>query len=711
MKNFYLIEWLWTDSHEKQRVRGMRRYAAIITLLLTMACGNVWGAETVLFSSFANSTASNYFKSYTVDSKTVGVATDQGISSSSGDYYVQLGSTPSNNNGNYVELTVTGATIKTVSVLITGNGSDKTCQPALLGWEGAIASTTTADYVLVPASQVISNKGLSNAQWHQFDVHGNDLTRVRIYRAVKGVDVAGESTSKTTYGNAQTLQFYGIRVELESSSSTYTVTYNSNGKDGGGDAPSDGNSPYASGATVTVLGNTNSMTKTGYTFDGWNTAANMSGTSYAAAGTFSISTNTTLYAKWKQTITLDDEDATTAVSPTSVTAYYNSATLPSITNPEKTGYMFAGWYTGDDGTGDLVINTSGELQATVTDYTGAGGIWTSSSARTLYAKWEEEEIEDKIVWNKNSSYGGDGKCMSAEDADLSSLTKNNNDKNDIGHSYVQISSTNTGMQRPANVDDVFTLTFTAKSGYYIKSICSYGKIEETGGAYYSWDGGSNWTNIARYASMATKTFDAPDATEPTSFIIKYTCTATDEGGMYWRNAVVTLDETAPTYTVTYDANGGTGTMTDSDSPYEAGATVAVLENEFTKPGYPFTGWSAVDEESNAIDVSSGSFTMPSSNVTITAQWGDALVDTFKDKEHGKSDKTKSGANQTTPYCEDVAAGDYCGGKHYKFIGWVLSTSVNDDGTLKNDAVIVPGKQSGWNCTGATYYAVWAAKNE
>ncbi len=175
--------------------------------------------------------------------------------------------------------------------------------------------------------------------------------------------------------------------------------------------------------------------------------------------------------------------------------------------------------------------------------------------------------------------------------------------------------------------------------------------------------------------------------------------------------VVGNTTTNQTYTVTYANGGGSGTMTDSNSPYEAGDAVTVLANTFEKPGYPFAGWSAVDASSNVVDVSSGSFTMPSSNVTITATWGDALVDTFKDKEHGKSDKTKSGANQTTPYCEDVAAGDYCGGKHYKFIGWVLSTSVNDDGTLKNDAVIVPGKQNGWNCTGSTYYAVWAAENE
>ena len=41
MKNFNLIERLWTDSHEKQRVRGMRRYAAMITLLLTIIPNSV----------------------------------------------------------------------------------------------------------------------------------------------------------------------------------------------------------------------------------------------------------------------------------------------------------------------------------------------------------------------------------------------------------------------------------------------------------------------------------------------------------------------------------------------------------------------------------------------------------------------------------------------------------------------------------------------
>jgi len=78
---------------------------------------------------------------------------------------------------------------------------------------------------------------------------------------------------------------------------TYTVTYNGNGNDGGS-VPTDSNN-YPTGATVTVLGNTGSLVKTGYTFAGWNTAAGGSGTSYSAGNTFPMgAANVTLYARW-----------------------------------------------------------------------------------------------------------------------------------------------------------------------------------------------------------------------------------------------------------------------------------------------------------------------------------------------------------------------------------------------------------------------------
>ena len=75
------------------------------------------------------------------------------------------------------------------------------------------------------------------------------------------------------------------------------------------------------------------------------------------------------------------------------------------------------------------------------------------------------------------------------------------------------------------------------------------------------------------------------------------------------------------YTVTYAANGGTGTMTDSNSPYFKDATVTLLDNVFTAPaGHTFNGWAVTDASSNVVTVTNNQFTMPASNVTVTAQW-------------------------------------------------------------------------------------------
>lgn len=83
---------------------------------------------------------------------------------------------------------------------------------------------------------------------------------------------------------------------------TYSVTYNGN-TNTSGSVPTD--SPlYASGSTITVLGNSSSpvLEKSGFTFAGWNTEADGSGTSYTPENTFTINENTTLYAQWTPAI-------------------------------------------------------------------------------------------------------------------------------------------------------------------------------------------------------------------------------------------------------------------------------------------------------------------------------------------------------------------------------------------------------------------------
>jgi uncharacterized repeat protein (TIGR02543 family) len=98
-------------------------------------------------------------------------------------------------------------------------------------------------------------------------------------------------------------------VTLTFVGTTYTVTYDGNGATGG-TVGSDHWGPYLAGHIVTVCNNHRTdfscdfpsdsrLTRDGYTFDGWNTAANGSGTSYAPTNTFAISANTVLYAQWK----------------------------------------------------------------------------------------------------------------------------------------------------------------------------------------------------------------------------------------------------------------------------------------------------------------------------------------------------------------------------------------------------------------------------
>ncbi|MBO7529554.1 MAG: InlB B-repeat-containing protein [Bacteroidales bacterium] len=90
--------------------------------------------------------------------------------------------------------------------------------------------------------------------------------------------------------------------------------------------------------------------------------------------------------------------------------------------------------------------------------------------------------------------------------------------------------------------------------------------------------------------------------------------------------VIKVYQEAQKFTVTYAAGtGGSGTMTDSNSPYEYGAEVTLLDNTFTAPsGKMFNDWVVTDGLSNPVSVSDGKFTMPNSNVTVTAQWRDKL---------------------------------------------------------------------------------------
>lgn len=113
----------------------------------------------------------------------------------------------------------------------------------------------------------------------------------------------------------------------------YTVSYNGNGNTEGS-VLTDGGS-YAESVTTTVYSNTGGLARAGYTFAGWNTAADGSETAYAPGDMLTIgSSNVTLYAQWEPVIPAspdsgDESDSTSSPSNPSSSQHPLSPPNPS----------------------------------------------------------------------------------------------------------------------------------------------------------------------------------------------------------------------------------------------------------------------------------------------------------------------------------------------------------------------------------------------
>ena len=191
---------------------------------------------------------------------------------------------------------------------------------------------------------------------------------------------------------------------------------------------------------------------------------------------------------------------------------------------------------------------------------------------------------------------------------------------------------------------------------------------------------------------------------------------------------VTTDDV---YSVTYSGGTGTGSCSPSGSvapvSYEAGATVTLAPtNSFSMTSNTFAAWVVKDAENNDVAVSNNQFTMPASNVTVTATWT-AVQDKYYDRMHQSTDAShggiadgngkyyivREGCNYTVPSPADDSTGDTdCHTTHFKLLGWIAQSHLKSDGSIKDgeESYIFQGGTIK-SATGATYYAVYAIMTE
>ncbi len=172
---------------------------------------------------------------------------------------------------------------------------------------------------------------------------------------------SSNNVAVATYASGDTRQIWKLDP-----SNQFTVSYNANGGSG---APA---SQTMYQGRETAISST-VPTRSGYTFIGWNTKADGTGTAYSAGADIVLNANVTLYAQWKSdayTLTYNANGGTGA--PAAQTANKNSTVTVSSVTPSRDGLEFGWWNTKEDGSGDVYE---------------AGDSIVLNSDITLYAMW------------------------------------------------------------------------------------------------------------------------------------------------------------------------------------------------------------------------------------------------------------------------------------------------------------------------------------
>jgi len=163
-----------------------------------------------------------------------------------------------------------------------------------------------------------------------------------------------------------------------------TVTYNANG---GSVSPT--SATVSSGSATTLP----TPTRTGYTCTGWYTASSGGGKAGNAGASYTVSSNTTLYAQWAaNTYTATFDKQSGAGGSNSVVVTYN-ANMPSAAMPTRAGYGFSGYYDATSGGTQYYTSTGASART-----------WNKTSSATLYARWTANAYS--IALDKQGGLGG-----------------------------------------------------------------------------------------------------------------------------------------------------------------------------------------------------------------------------------------------------------------------------------------------------------------
>ena len=484
-------------------------------------------------------------------------------------------------------------------------------------------------------------------------------------KKIQGTNLTLSSTQPTKASTSST------------STSTITVSYNNNG---GSSTPSSG-----TGTKTTV-------TTTPYSFTTWNTAANGSGTSYAAGATYTSDAALSLYAQYSAgtasstvtnpKITVASAISRAAADVTGYTVTFNanggSSTPSAVTSKRGATYTFKQWNSNSGGSGTAYDpGTAYSFGANTTLY----AIWNTSYTNKAVTLASSISRADASAGSYTVTYNANGGTCSTTSASAARTTKYTfskwNTKSDGSGTDYSASASYTpsaaitlyAKWTSSTSTAAVTLPTPTRTGYTFKGWATSSTATSGSTGSYTPTG-----NVTLYATWSENTYYvyyenglATSGTLPSTGSRKYTANAT-----IGTNSMAKTDTTASSYTVTY-YQGTASSSTNLPSKQTSTATKTYTANGWT------TGSSNTNDPDYANGATYGANT--TNNLTLYPNFTVSTTNngvTLSSKTMTKNSTTASG--YTITYAKGTASTGTVPStqtatdtKNYTHAGWATSS--------------------------------------
>ena len=389
-----------------------------------------------------------------------------------------------------------------------------------------------------------------------------DLSGFQVVGTYNGFEINLPFTSEPANGTPLTTEnteitFYydgGTLTQAITVTESHTVTF----KDGG-------NTLYtlevADGESLKLPSN---PTRENYTFDGWY----KDGETKIEAG-LTITGNLTLTAKWNANTYTVKFDANGGNGETADMSFkYNEEKALIANTFTRDGYTFAGWATSADGNVTYadeqeVSNLTAEDKATV----------------TLYAVWNENGKVSPVIFSQPTAVDYN------DSVTLSCATEGAKISYTIDGVTVEYSNA------IVITEDVTITAFATKDGMKNSDTTTASYTVKTYTVTYKSDYGTVPSKIVGLKKDDKLTTEQLPKLTTDGYTFADWYNGENEVTTEYKissDVELTAKWNANTYTVKFDANGGSGEMTDQTFTYDA--EQALTANAFTCDGYTFAGW-------------------------------------------------------------------------------------------------------------------------